>query len=106
MPGTPGKVTTVAELEAQLKGMVLHPGVGGGKHQAAPHLSPQQQHQMSAVQHHLNAQQQQQQAIRNKAPCGPEVENDMTAFNKLLGMMKQSGTLKDSPKMPVSYWFC
>ena len=137
-------MTTVAELEANMKEMALNNNkMHGQEHkvnsmgspqvnsmgspqvpipihaqlqqqqqrqqqQQQPHQLPQQlmqaqqQQQQQNLQVHqlLNQQQQQfQQQARSPVPG----ETDMTAFNKLVGLMKASGTLNSSAsKLPVS----
>ena len=129
-------MTTVAELEANMKEMALNNNkMHGQEHkvnsmgspqvpipihaqlqqqqqrqqqqQQQPHQLPQQlmqaqQQQQQNLQVHqlLNQQQQQfQQQARSPVPG----ETDMTAFNKLVGLMKASGTLNNSAsKLPVS----
>lgn len=63
------------------------------QHQQQQQQAAQQQQQQAAQQHQQQQQQQQQQMQKTEA--------DMSAFNKLLGMMKMTGALNETPKMPV-----
>ena len=73
-----GKVTTVAELEAKMTAVDINKGGGG-----PPRI-------MGAGP-----------GIRPPPPPQPAC-NDMSAFNKLLGMMQETGALQHTPQMPVS----
>lgn len=123
-----GKVTTVSELEASFKDV----GLGGPRDMAyqqqqgkmgPPPLPQQQQQQAAAEQHKVvqqlqqlqqqqqlqqHLQQQQNKQLPPQAAGGPGQQQappptDMAAFNKLLGLMKASGSLPQTPKMPVSH---
>ena len=85
---------------------------------SGPPQPTQQQHvptseqQKIAQQLHQLQQQQQQQQQGNKPQMqtpqcqprmdGPPTDSGMSAFNKLVGLMKASGSLPQTPKMPVS----
>ncbi len=122
-----GKMTTVSELEASLKDMglagITDAAMPETAHMAAKNgdiLSLVKQQQQQLVQETLQRRHQQQQQKQMKArveslaaqaqanqqqqpPRLPGQPENMEAFNKFIGIMKASGTLKDTPKMPVLF---
>ena len=92
----------MAELER-----VLMNGNNAAPATQQPHVHMLQQQQQQQQQHRQNWQQQLHHPqppppLQSQPTLQPQHAGDMAAFNKLLDLMKISGQLSESPKMPVS----
>ena len=92
-----GKVFSLAEIEAGLKGLAMEQeskkkeGLPNQAKPQQPIPPPKEQQEQKQLQHHQHPHHQQQQ--EKPAPKTGESDGDMSAFNKLVGLLKAQGSL-------------